>query len=578
MTSTLNAHSTRTAAAIRWFLAATIFVAWVPRATAQDAPVAADAPKAAASGTTTTGTVEIGAGAVSDGSFKAGEYNGLEKKGLFGVAGVDLRGGGAYDSTSAYRWRVQGTDLGLETRDVRAEAGVQGRFRVTFGYDELLRNRSDSYQTPYTGAGTDTLTLPDSWRAPVVPSSSGSNNRNTTTSARGLIPGVAAAPYIDTQTSSPTIGTLLTPDAAQAALVSAATAADLPLFRDVSLSTKRTKYDAGFNANLAPEWNVGLSVRTEHKDGTKPMGTVSRSTGGDIAAIIPDLIDTNTSQVNANLNYKGGRGSLQGGYYASIFSNNVTSMNWQNWAAGATTMNRMSSAPDNTFHQLHVEGRYKLSRSTQVVANGSYARNTQNDAFLVDASTPVVPVSSLNGLVVSTALGAKLTSRRHNVSLIAGYRYDDRDNRTGVHIYQYADASEEPEPNASFPDGTANPFGAVIAQNANANRPLSKRSNHANLEADYQFVRERIKGGYDFERTNRSYRIVDRLRGRRRDQRKLAAGRVAGESRPDRKRADRLYLRCPPGADLQRERVSRPGARRGVIPSARPMVPPRSRS
>ena len=244
-------------------------------------------------------------------------------------------------------------------------------------------------------------------------------------------------------------------------------------------------------------------MRTENKDGAKPMGTVSRNTGGDIATIIPDVIDTNTSQVNASLSYKGNRGSLQGGYYASIFSNNVKSMNWQNWATSAGTMNQMSSAPDNTFNQMNVEGRYKLSPSSQFVANGSYARNTQNDPFLVDKSTPVVPVSSLNGLVVTSAFGAKLTSRRHKVNLIAGYKFDDRDNKTGIHIFQYADASEDPVANASFPAG--NPLGAVVAQNANANRPLSKKSNHANLEADYQFAQGQwVKGGYDFERVNRS--------------------------------------------------------------------------
>ena len=69
------------------------------------------------------------------------------------------------------------------------------------------------------------------------------------------------------------------------------------------------------------------------------MGTVSRNTGGDIATIIPDVIDTNTSQVNASLSYKGNRGSLQVGYYASIFSNNVTSMTGRTGRPAAGTMN-----------------------------------------------------------------------------------------------------------------------------------------------------------------------------------------------------------------------------------------------
>jgi MtrB/PioB family decaheme-associated outer membrane protein len=509
MTSNLNAFSSRGAAMARGFLTAVAIAACADRAVAQTTPPpAAQKPDASPSAGTTTGTVEIGAGHVSEGSFKAGEFNGLQKKGAFGIAGVDFRGGGAYDSDSAFRWRVKGTDLGLDTRNLTAEAGVQGRFRVTFGYDSLLRNRSDSYQTPYNGTGTNTLTLPGTWQVPLVPSSAAANNRATSTSARGFVGAIAAAPYIDTQTGSPTIGTLLTPNAAQLALVNGAAAADVPLFHDVNLSTKRTRFDAGLSANLTPEWVVDLGVRAEHKDGLKPMGTVSRNTGADVATIIPDLIDTDTSQVSSSVSYKRDRGFLQAGYYGSFFTNHVPSMNWQNWATGPTgtgTMNQMSSTPDNTFHQLNMEGRYNLSSITRLVANGSYARNTQNDTFLTDASTPIVPVSSLNGLVVSTAFGATLTSRLHKASLVAGYRFADRDDRTGVHIFQFADAGEAPAVSANFPAGAGNLLGAVIAQNANANRPYSSRKNLANLEADYQVAKGQwIKGGYDFERIDRS--------------------------------------------------------------------------
>src|SRR5450756_1477043 len=116
-----------------------------------------------------TSTVELGVGAVSEGSFKYGEYNGLEKKGAYGIGNIDLRGGAAYDSDSAQRWRIKGTDLGLETRNLQGEYGEQGRFRLNFGYDELLRNNSDTYQTPYLGTGSNNLTLPGNWIAPKVP-------------------------------------------------------------------------------------------------------------------------------------------------------------------------------------------------------------------------------------------------------------------------------------------------------------------------------------------------------------------------------------------------------------------------
>jgi MtrB/PioB family decaheme-associated outer membrane protein len=491
MTSNLNGSGL-----IRGLFVLLVLGTWTDRVLAQTPPPPAQtppaqAPDAAAKTNVTTGTAEIGIGNVSSASSKAGEYNGLNDKGAFALAAFDVRGGGAYDSNSAYRWRARGTDLGLDTRSLRAEAGRQGKFRVTLGYDSIPRNSSDSYQTPYNGAGTNTLTLPGTWQVPLVPSSAAANNRTTTLSARGLVSSIGAAPYLDTQTGSPTIGTPILPNAAQLALVNGAVAADLPLFHTVDLSTKRNRYDAGFAANINPAWTVDFGVRAEHKDGMRAMGTVSRNTGGDISTIIPDLIDTDTSQVNTSVSYKGERGFLQAGYYGSFFTNKVASMNWENWATGPTvtgTMNQMSSTPSNSFNQMNVQARYNFSQATRLVANGSYARNTQNDMFLVDAYTPVVPVPSLDGLVVSSNFGATLTSRQHKVNLTALYRFDDRDNQTGVHIFQFADAGETAAASALFPAGAANSLGAVLAQNANANRPYSHKTNRAGLEGDYQIA------------------------------------------------------------------------------------------
>src|SRR5450756_971886 len=56
-------------------------------------------------------------------------------------------------------------------------------------------------------------------------------------------------------------GALVSPTAAQTALVDAAANADAPLFHNVNLFTKRTKYDAGFNVNFAERWGLDANVR-----------------------------------------------------------------------------------------------------------------------------------------------------------------------------------------------------------------------------------------------------------------------------------------------------------------------------
>ena len=432
-----------------------------------------------------TSTVEIGPSDVTDGSFKAGEYNGFEKQGANGIGNIDWRGGSSgYNTDNTLRWRIKGNDLGLETRSLSAEISHQGTFRLSFGFDQLRRNRSDTYQSPFVGTGTNTLTLPGTWLVPTVAGSGGTNPIST----RGLVPGIGDAPFISTAAANN--GAVVNPTAAQIAFVNAAAGADVPLFQTVDLFTKRTRFDAAFAHNFDPRWSVDASFRPEHKDGVKPMGTVSRNTGGDISTIIPDVIDNDHNQMNASLNFKGDKSFAQAAYYGSFFTNNVPSMSWQNWATGPTgtgTLNTMSSAPSNHFNQFNVTAGVNLTPTTKLVANGSYGRTTQNDTFITDTTTPVVPVSSLNGLVVTSAFSAKLSARpSKKLNLTAGYRYDNRDNQTAVHIFQYADAGEAPVANANFPAGPNNPLGAVLAQNANANRPYSRRLNQVNADADYR--------------------------------------------------------------------------------------------
>ncbi len=453
-------------------------------------------------------TAELGAISVSDGSFKAGEYNGLQNKGGLGIGNFDLKGGGAYNSDSARRWRVTGVDLGLEGRSVSGEIGVQGKSKFTFGYNELLKNRSDSFQTVFDGGGTTAITLPGAWLLPNIAGSTAANSTANITSARGLAKLIAGRPYININTAAANLGGILSPTATQTALVNAAADTGLGLFRNVDLATKRTNLDLALDYSFNPRWGLNASLRPEHRDGTKPMGVVSRATGGDISATVPDVIDTLTNLVNANIQFKGTKGFGQVGYSGSYFKNNIDSVTFQNWALGPAspiTNLVMSSTPNNNFSQLHVTGTYRKSSATSLTTNASYSRNTQNDRFLTDTSTPVVPVSSMNGLVVNTAVNAKFTTRPvKRLQLGAAYRYDDRDNQSAVNIYQFMDVNQPLSANASFPAGPNNPLGAVLATNAGANRSYDRKLNQINGDVDFKIARwQTLKGGYEFQRTNR---------------------------------------------------------------------------
>jgi hypothetical protein len=122
------------------------------------------------------------------------------------------------------------------------------------------------------------------------------------------------------------MGSLLVPTAAQMASINAASAADNGVFHKVDLSTKRTRFDAGVNYSVSPTLDFTVDFFPEHKAGLKPMGTVSRNTGADISTIIPDVIDTDTNQLNLSVNYKGAKSYVQAGYYGSFFRNRVPFM------------------------------------------------------------------------------------------------------------------------------------------------------------------------------------------------------------------------------------------------------------
>ncbi len=298
-----------------------------------------------------TGTVEVGVGDVSRRLVQGRRIQrARRRRAPSSSATFDLRGGAVLRQRRA---RCAGASRAPISAWRRAACPPRSACRAssasTFGYDELRRNRSDSYQTPYHGTGTNILTLPGTWLVPTVAGSGGTNPDQRERPRPG-----DWRRAVHQHGRRPTIGALVDADrGAEAPWSTPRPTADLPLFHNVNLFTKRTRYDAGFNFNFGPRWGFDASFRPEHKDGMKPMGTVSRNTGGDISTIIPDLIDTNTNQIDVSLNFKGKKSFAQAAYYGSFFTNNVPSMSWQNWATARR-------APD----RQHDEQRARATTST----------------------------------------------------------------------------------------------------------------------------------------------------------------------------------------------------------------------
>lgn len=448
-----------------------------------------------------TNSVEVGISATDKNSYKFGEYSGLEKKGGHGVANFEVKRS-AYDSDDTTSFRFTGTDLGLKTRNLSAEYAQQGKLRFTFGYDELVHNISDSFQTPYTGAGSNRLSLPANWATHA--------SNCTVTGVGGVVGavvGTAGCGNYYVVGSNAGANSTATPTGNAGAM----TAAELADMGNVNLSTQRKKTDLALSLFLTQQWQFTASATHETKDGIQALGAASpgTTTGGQVTILNP--IKYTTNQFNLNLAYTGDKAYGQATYYASLFKNAVQSILFENpYFSAATpaisstgvvtypygTWGQMSSAPSNQFHQLSLSGGYNFDRTTKLQGGFSYSRTTQNDAFEPErapgGATAAVtePNSSLGGLVITKAANLKLyTKPVKDLALTAALKYDDRDNRTPVALYSWRDTDTQ-----------------VAGANRQAyNWVYSRKQTQANFDADWTIVRgHAIKAGLELQQVSRT--------------------------------------------------------------------------
>ena len=398
-----------------------------------------------------SGEIELGVGNVSRDSAAFGNFNGLNESGVYGIANIRLFR--RSDGNDAGYFEIDGRNLGLRSRSLRIGGGEQGNFGLRLEYTEIPKFESDYYQTPYLGAGTTRLTQP--------------------------------AGLADGATSGAMVGL----------------AANMRAFE---VGTQRNVLGLGLSKTLPAGWDVALNLKRDVKDGTKLRGAPIQIGAGGArgTVIVPEVVDYTTDLVDASARYDGGKLQFQAGYHGSYFSNGANSMTWDNLFTGTgNATGRYALAPDNQFHQLNASGGYVFSPATRLAGNLSFGRMTQNEPFL-PYSTGVLAISgipataSLDGKVDTTHASLKLTSRLMPVlNLVAGYKYDDRDNRTAVNQYNYITA-----------DRDAAGAGTAVNSLRRWNQPLSSTSHKAYADLDYSLTKAtKLKFGYDYHQVSHTY-------------------------------------------------------------------------
>ena len=408
-------------------------------------------------------TFELGAYYVSDDSFRFGRYSGLNDQGIAGLLNFDFYMRDAWDGDSAWYWRLTGDNLGLDSRAATFEFGVQGKYKVLVDYDQIPNFRSESGQTIYNGAGTETLTLPADWVG-----------SGTTAGMTRL----------------------------------------LSSLKPFDLKTQRRRTGLGISGVLTPHWDYSASYKHETKEGLRTFGATFGNSGGNPRAVVlPEPVDWTTQQMDASLRYTSRKFQFDVSYYLSLFSDQNTSLTWANpyttiagWAAGSgfpTAVGQVSLPPDNQFHQLSFNAGYNFSDATRLSASFSRGRMTQNEAFLPYTNIPVqaasitqpLPRNSLDGRIDTTVFNLRLASRPStDFSWSASYRYDDRDNQTPRDEYVYIGGD------STLQDTT------VATNRRRYNEPYSFREEQLKVDASYRvFENTELSAGVQRSKIDRTY-------------------------------------------------------------------------
>ena len=337
-----------------------------------------------------TGSIDLGVGYVSDDSFKFGEYTGLNEKGGYLVGDAELRLRGE----DAYYWNLNAYNLGLDSRELQAEGGRQGKYKLLFDYDELPHFISDSASTPLLGTATNSLTLPGGWvRA-------------------GSTAGMTAI-----------AGNL----------------------RAVDLETKRKRLGLGATFITESHWEYSIKVRHETKEGTMRVGGSFYSNATQL--VMP--VDFTTDQLDVSASYATSKWQTRFSYYSSMFRNSNDALTWQNPFAGLVAgadAGQLAAPPDNEFHQFMASGAYQFGKQTRATADLAVGRMTQNQSFLAPTlngtlAVAALPRSSLDGKVDTLNANLRLISDvSDRLRLSAGYVYNDRDNNTPRSTYSWVKA------------------------------------------------------------------------------------------------------------------------------------------
>ncbi|ABM63143.1 MtrB/PioB family decaheme-associated outer membrane protein [Halorhodospira halophila] len=306
-------------------------------------------------------------------------YTGPVEDGLYPALELDLRYRGEDEQEGRYG-RLEGRDLGLDSRRLRGRYGVQGSYGLHLQYDELPRSYDHDVVSPLRDEGGD-LRLPQ-------------------------VTG-------DVETDS----------------------------RDWEVGTQRERTAVGAHRVLGDNWKLDVGFSREEKEGHQYRGYGIWSDAAPRGFQMPAPVDQRTDQLDLGAEYAGDALQARVGYHLSEFTqlsgdsfdvDDPRADDWTNLEEG--DRHRLSRPPENRYHQFSGSMAYALQPGTSVSGSLVYGRAEQDESFIDDSAyEDVLDVlgNNLDGRIDTTRLGLQGTHRFHpRVRVKAEYEYEDRDNQS----------------------------------------------------------------------------------------------------------------------------------------------------
>lgn len=321
-------------------------------------------------------TVMLGVGYGDKDNQRFGMYSGMAANGthLIGEASLVRR-----DEDGTWL-RLQGRNLGLDTREVRMEHEQPGRWSYYLDYNAIPRVTPYEVHTAVTGLGSNSLTVPNA-----------------------------------------------------AGVRSTAGASEIKTDRDV--------LKLGASSFVLPGLEIKFKYQYDEKKGTRLFGRGTGTTQEFLAEPINSRthqLDVVAEYLGKNYQLNGGYyGSLYNNQNTAL---NVAGGNaaFNVGTLANPSYSPIALAPDNLAHQLHLAGAYDFNATTRGSFKYSYDKNTQTDAFIAlpTGGTNISGRGDMGGRVDTTLLQFGLSARPLKaLTMLGNLRYENRADKSAVARY-----------------------------------------------------------------------------------------------------------------------------------------------